>query len=64
MLEFLYHYKITVTKVVDGEIVKRVHNNLTVPLYEIDPILPDYFYNYNTKEILPPGEYQFFWPDS
>lgn len=51
------------TKIVNGELIKRVHNNLTVPLYEIDPVLPDYFYNYNTKEILPPGQYQFFWPD-
>ena len=43
--------------------LKSVTNLKTTPVYEVNPILPETFYDWNTKEQLDEGQYQLFKAD-
>jgi len=41
-----------------------ISNNKSTPVYEVNPILPERFYDWNTKLLIDEGQHQLFMGDS
>ena len=49
-----------VQKKVKDEVILEMKNNGKLPIYEVKPILPENYYEWSSKLLLEPGQYQFF----
>jgi alpha-glucosidase (family GH31 glycosyl hydrolase) len=43
---------------------EEFQNTKSTPVYEVDPILPEKYYDWNTKVLIPAGQHQLFLSDA
>lgn len=47
----------TVTKKVDRKVVQSFTNTKDTPVYQVMPLLPEKYYNFNSQEAMKAGKY-------